>query len=222
MIVQADLNSLNQLKAILVKEGYTVATAVDGDAASKRILSQPPQLVVFEMGQPGPGGFEVCRQIRDGQGRPQPSLLAITAGAGETESAFAQGADDCVSKPVNLPELVVRVRRLVRAKQVTTVESDAEEIAVDELRLDIPRHQATVDGQRVHLTSTEFKLLRVLAQRRGRVQSRECLLQDVWQYNRALTTRTVDTHMARLRSKLGSSRRYLEVVRGIGYRFAEA
>ena len=99
--------------------------------------------------------------------------------------------------------------------------SKDDEIILKELRLDIPRHQATVKGRAIDLTATEFKLLTVLAQRRGRVQSREQLLQDVWEYDNLIDTRTVDTHMRRLREKLGPAAKYLDTVRGVGYRFIE-
>ena len=221
LLVQPDSDFINVLKAVLSTEGYEVTAAGDGDEALKQVFSRPPKLVVLDMVLPKLSGFEVCRKIRDWQRRPHPSLLALTAGADESEIAFTLGADDCVSKPVNLPELVVRVRRLLRARRVATGDSVTDEIAVEDLHLDIPRHQATVEGKLVHLTSTEFKLLQVLAQRRGRVQSRERLLEDVWEYNCTLTTRTVDTHVLRLRRKLGPARRFLQGVRGIGYRFAE-
>jgi DNA-binding response OmpR family regulator len=124
-----------------------------------------------------------------------------------------------VTKPFSPRELVLRVKRLLRADPTEPMKQD--EIVLKELRLDVPRHQATVRSKSIDLTATEFKLLTVLAQRRGRVQSREQLLQDVWQYDNLIDTRTVDTHMRRLREKLGPAARYLDTVRGVGYRFIE-
>jgi DNA-binding response OmpR family regulator len=113
----------------------------------------------------------------------------------------------------------LRVKRLLRRAQGE--EQKAERIEHQELCIDIPRHQATVKGKPITLTATEFKLLAVLAQRRGRVQSRDQLLRDVWEYDSLIDTRTVDTHMRRLREKLGSAAKYLDTVRGAGYRFVE-
>lgn len=219
LLAQSDFELAKVTRAILENQDFHVITAADGDEALKIISSEQPRLAVLDTLLPRVSGFEICRQIRDRCSLLRPSVLSLTAGADEAEIAFTLGADDCVNKPVNLPELMVRIRRLLRLMQAPTPDTD--EISVEDLHLDIPRHRATVEGRPVHLTATEFKLLRVLAQRRGRVQTRERLLQDVWEYNCSLTTRTVDTHIRRLRQKLGQSCRHLEAVRGIGYRFAE-
>jgi two-component system phosphate regulon response regulator PhoB len=124
-----------------------------------------------------------------------------------------------VTKPFSPRELVLRVKALLRRGTVT--EKKEELLHLGELVIDIPRHAALVQGKRIDLTATEFKLLTTLAQRRGRVQSREQLLRDVWEYDSLIDTRTVDTHMRRLREKLGKAARCLDTVRGVGYRFVE-
>jgi DNA-binding response OmpR family regulator len=130
------------------------------------------------------------------------------------------GADDYITKPFSPRELVLRIKRLLRSGG--SAEESTDRIEWKELCVDIPRHQATVKGKPLDLTATEFKLLLVLVQRRGRVQSRDQLLQDVWEYDNLIDTRTVDTHMRRLREKLGPVAKYLETVRGVGYRFVES
>ena len=129
------------------------------------------------------------------------------------------GADDYLTKPFSPRELVLRVKRLLRAG--ATPDDAGERIYAGDLLVDILRHQTLVKGEPVELTATEFKLLTTLAQRRGRVQTREKLLHDVWGYDNVIDTRTVDTHMRRLREKLGLAAKYLDTVRGVGYRFVE-
>lgn len=221
LVAQPDATSFKLIKDTLQAEGHEVSGANDGEEALRQLSLHPPQLIVLDVMLPKRSGFEVCRRIRSEKTLPHLAILALTAGAEEAEIAFDLGADDHVTKPFTELELVLRIKRLLRTHQQAPTEPDVEEIALVGLHLDIPRQQTTVEGRQVHLTFTEFKLLKVLAQRRGRVQSRARLLQDVWDYNRILDTRTVDTHVLRLRRKLGTARRYLESVRGIGYRFVE-
>jgi two-component system, OmpR family, phosphate regulon response regulator PhoB len=145
----------------------------------------------------------------------------LTAKAAEIDRVLGLelGADDYVTKPFSPRELTLRVKNLMRRRNVTEEKSD--QFTIGDLFIDVPRHLVTVARKRIDLTATEFKLLTILAQRRGRVQSREQLLRDVWEYEHIIDTRTVDTHMRRLREKLGGACRYLDTVRGVGYRFIE-
>ena len=145
----------------------------------------------------------------------------LTAKATEIDRVLGLelGADDYVTKPFSPRELVLRIKALLRRGK--TVDDSSEQIRIGALVIDIPRHSVLVQNRPVDLTATEFKLLTLLAQRRGRVLTRELLLRDVWEYDATIDSRTVDTHMRRLREKLGSAARHLDTVRGVGYRFVE-
>ena len=173
LLALPDLEVAKVARAILENQSFQVVTANDGDEALNVLWNEQPKLAVLDTLLPRKSGFEICRQIRDCPSHYRPAILSLTAGADEAEIAVTLGADDWVSKPFNLPELMVRIRRLLLLSRVPA--GDADEISVEDLHLDFSRHRATVDGRPIHLTATEFKLLRVLAQRRGRVQTRERL-----------------------------------------------
>ncbi len=222
LVVDDEPDAVELLKVNLKGAGYDVLTAADGEEALKKAKSLLPDLIVLDVMLPEVDGLEVCKILRRDQRISATPILMLTAKASEIDRVLGLelGADDYVTKPFSTRELILRVKRLLRSGQPTPgVKQD--EITVKELSLDIPRHQAMVKGKPIDLTATEFRLLTVLAQRRGRVQSREQLLQDVWDYDNIIDTRTVDTHMRRLREKLGSAAKYLDTVRGVGYRFVE-
>jgi two-component system phosphate regulon response regulator PhoB len=222
LVVDDEPDSVELVEFNLKGAGYDVITAADGQEALKKARGVLPQLIVLDVMLPEVDGLEVCKILRrDARTRAIP-ILMLTAKAAEIDRVLGLelGADDYVTKPFSPRELVLRVKRLLRKEAAP--EEPLDEFEWKELSLDFPRHQATLKGKVLDLTATEFKLLMVLAQRRGRVQSREQLLQDVWAYDNLIDTRTVDTHMRRLREKLGSAAKYLETVRGVGYRFVEA
>jgi two-component system phosphate regulon response regulator PhoB len=166
-------------------------------------------------------GLDVCKLLRRDQATAGIPIIMLTAKAGEVDRVLGLelGADDYVTKPFSQRELVLRVRKLLaRGKNA---EAPTERLVFGNLAIDIPRHQVSWKGDSLELTATEFKLLTTLAERRGRVQSRDQLLRDVWGYESMIDTRTVDTHMRRLREKLGPAARHLDTVRGVGYRFIE-
>ena len=150
-------------------------------------------------------------------------IIMLTAKAAEIDRVLGLelGADDYITKPFSPRELVLRIRKIIERGRTETTEQP-QRYKFGELLSDLPRHLVSWRGKGIELTATEFKLLTLLAERRGRVQSREQLLRDVWEYNTLIDTRTVDTHMRRLREKLGPAAKYLDTVRGVGYRFAEA
>ena len=164
-------------------------------------------------------GLEVCKILRRDLATSMIPIIMLTAKAAEMDRVIGLelGADDYVTKPFSPRELVLRVKKLLA--RVKASDEPVAQLRFDELEIDVPRHAVTISGQPLVLTATEFKLLELLARRRGRVQTRDRLLQDVWGYDNPIESRTVDTHMRRLREKLGETARFLETIRGVGYRF---
>jgi two-component system phosphate regulon response regulator PhoB len=221
LVVDDEPDALELIQYNLKAAGYDVATAADGEEALKKARAANPALVILDVMLPEVDGLEVCKRLRREPATAAVPIIMLTAKAGEIDRVLGLelGADDYVTKPFSPRELVLRVKALLRRRAAT--EPEPENLDFSDLQIDIPRHEVIVDGRRVDLTATEFKLLTVLAERRGRVQSREALLRDVWEYDNFIDTRTVDTHMRRLRDKLGEAARYLDTVRGVGYRFVD-
>jgi DNA-binding response OmpR family regulator len=221
LVIDDEPDALELIEFNLKAAGCEVVTAADGQAALKKARQLLPALIILDLMLPEVDGLEVCKILRRDPKTAAIPIVMVTAKAAEIDRILGLelGADDYVTKPFSPRELVLRVKRLLRRE--TTPSAPAERIEVKELVVDLSRHQAFVKNKPVDLTATEFKLLTVLAQRRGRVQSRDQLLQDVWDYDNVIDTRTVDTHMRRLREKLGPAARYLDTVRGVGYRFVE-
>lgn len=205
----------------LKQAGFDVATASDGAEALKKTRSLLPSLVVLDLMLPEMDGLEVCKMLRRDPATTAIPIVMLTAKAAEIDRVLGLelGADDYLTKPFSPRELVLRVRKLLARGRGKPEETET--LRFGDLLIDVPRHLVSWRGKRVDLTATEFKLLTILAQRRGRVQSRDHLLRDVWEYNTLVDTRTVDTHMRRLREKLGPASKFLDTVRGVGYRFVE-
>lgn len=220
LVVDDEPDAIELIAFNLKGAGLDVITATDGEEALKKAKQHIPDLVVLDVMLPEVDGLEVCKVLRREPKTASIPILMLTAKAGEIDRVLGLelGADDYVTKPFSPRELVLRAKRLLRS--ATPAEATGDHFEWKELRVDIPRHRVTVKDKLIELTATEFKLLSLLIQRRGRVQSRDQLLQDVWEYESMIDTRTVDTHMRRLREKLGSAARYLDTVRGVGYRFA--
>jgi two-component system phosphate regulon response regulator PhoB len=221
LVVDDEPDALELIAFNLKTAGLDVVTASDGEAALQLARSHQPDLVLLDLMLPEVDGLEVCKILRRDPATSAIPIIMVTAKAAEMDRVLGLelGADDYVTKPFSPRELVLRVKNLLRRRQAAEAKTDR--ITAGDLMIDVPRHLVTVQGRAVELTATEFRLLSVLAQRRGRVQSREQLLRDVWDYESLIDTRTVDTHMRRLREKLGPAARYLDTVRGVGYRFLE-
>jgi phosphate regulon transcriptional regulator PhoB len=221
LVVDDETDALDLIEFNLKAAGYDVITAADGAKALEKARNSAPDLVILDLMLPEMDGLEVCKNLRRDEKTATVPIIMLTAKAAEIDRVLGLelGADDYVTKPFSPRELTLRVKSLLRRAQPE--EGGKTELRIGEIVIDIPRHQVSVKGKRIDLTATEFKLLTVLAERRGRVQSREQLLQDVWEYNTLVDTRTVDTHMRRLREKMGAAADNVETVRGVGYRFVE-
>ena len=221
LVVDDEPDVLELVVYHLEKEAYRVDVADTGDKALKMARENLPSLLVLDLMLPGINGLEICRLLkRDPKTRDIP-ILMLTARAAEEDriKGLELGAHDYVTKPFSPRELVLRIKNLLRPTEKSP--DGVELIEAGPFRLDTVRHQATADGRSLNITATEFKLLCLLASRPGEVQPRETLLRDVWGYEPTLDTRTVDTTMQRLRSKLGQAAQHLETVRGVGYRLTD-
>lgn len=221
LVVDDEPEAVELVEFNLQQAGFAVITAADGAEALQKARMNPPDLIVLDLMLPEIDGLEVCKMLRRDSATARIPIIMLTAKAAEIDRILGLelGADDYMTKPFSPRELVLRIRKLLQRGQPANVK--AEKIQFGDLHIDLPRHQVRWRGKMLTLTATEFKLLTVLAERRGRVQSREQLLRDVWDYNSLVDTRTVDTHMRRLREKLGGAAKYLDTVRGVGYRFVE-
>src|SRR6266704_796924 len=219
LVVDDEPEAVELLEFNLRQAGYEVVAAADGAEALKKARAVLPGLIVLDLMLPEVDGLEVCKMLRRDPATAAIPIIMLTAKAAEIDRVLGLelGADDYLTKPFSPRELVLRVKKILQRGR----SEESESLKFDDLLIDVPRHLVSWRGKKIDLTATEFKLLTVLAQRRGRVQSRDHLLRDVWEYNSLVDTRTVDTHMRRLREKLGPAAKYLDTVRGVGYRFVE-
>ncbi|MFM2294384.1 MAG: hypothetical protein RLZZ350_797 [Verrucomicrobiota bacterium] len=222
LVVDDEPDAVELIAFNLKQAGYDVVTAADGAAALKQARATAPALIVLDIMLPELDGFEVCKLLRRDPATAAIPILMLTAKAAEIDRVLGLelGGDDYVTKPFSPRELVLRIKKiLARGQPAAVVKKDI--FRCGELTIDLPRHLVTWRGKAIELTATEFKLISLLAERSGRVQSRDQLLRDVWEYDSVIDTRTVDTHMRRLREKLGAAAKHLDTVRGVGYRFVE-
>ena len=221
LIVEDEPDLVRMLEYNLRREGYQTRSAHSGQAALELVASGPvPDLILLDLMLPDMPGTEVCRQLRMGERTRSVLIVMLTAKSQETDRVvgFELGADDYVVKPFSIRELLLRIRAILRRTR-TAAPPPASEMVFDRLRVDSVGHRAWLDDEELRLTALEFKLLSTFVARRGRAQTRDALLADVWGIDAAVTTRTVDTHVKRLREKLGPAGRYIETIRGVGYRF---
>ncbi|NTV01894.1 MAG: response regulator transcription factor [Chlorobiaceae bacterium] len=223
LIVEDDRNLAGLLKYNLEKAGYSCRHAASGEEAMEALQSGRFSLVLLDIMLPGMDGFEVCRRIRQDPLRGELPIIMLTAKGEEIDKVlgFELGIDDYVVKPFSPRELNLRVRAILKRDRRNRHEEPQEVLRSGGLEVDIGRHTAALDGRPLTLTLMEFKLLSLLLRRKGQAQSREVLLSDVWDVDKEINTRTIDTHVTRLREKLGEAGRLILTVRGLGYKFDE-
>jgi two-component system phosphate regulon response regulator PhoB len=204
----------------LARAGYRVSTATTGPDALRAAREERPDIVVLDLMLPGVSGYEVLRELRQRAETRDVGVILLTSRREETDriKGFSLGADDYLTKPFSPQELTLRVAALLRRLQAPAVAAGSSLIE-GPLIIDRASHRVTLDGEELQLTATEFKLLAMLVERRGRVQTRPQLLETVWDAQPDIQTRTVDMHVQRLRAKLGELGDLIETVRGFGYRF---
>ena len=220
LVVDDEPDILSILVYQLSREGFRVSTAVNGQSAIATAVEERPDIVILDLMLPGIDGYEVLSRLRQNERTRSTPVILLSARREEKERirGFQVGADDYVTKPFSPRELILRVKALLRRTHAAPVEQNRS-LRIGAVEIDREAHRAFADGDEIDLTPLEYRLLEVFMERRGRVQTRRQLLQTAWQTNAEIETRTVDMHVARLRSKLGDSGEMLETVRGIGYRF---
>ena len=200
-------------------EGFTVMSFSNGESFLESLTKNKPNLVILDLMLPGVSGLDVCRELRSDDNFNDIAVVMLTAKSEEIDRivGFELGADDYVTKPFSVRELILRVKVLLKKRLENSTNEQI--LAFGPITMNLDAHDVVVDGENINLTALEFKLLKHLLNRKGRVQTRDQLLGDVWGYSSEVTTRTVDTHIKRLREKLGKPGDLIQTIRGVGYRF---
>ncbi|MDA0775404.1 MAG: response regulator transcription factor [Proteobacteria bacterium] len=221
LIIEDEPDIRKTLKYNLSKEGYDVICASSLSEGKDYLNDDTFSLILLDLMLPDGSGLDLCRELKSDTEKKLIPIIILTAKDDEVDKVvgFELGADDYVTKPFSVRELILRIKAVLKRGDI---KSDNLEIQrqFGDLEIDVESHEVFVNKESVVLTALEFKLLRQLVDRRGRVQSRDQLLSDVWGYSADVTTRTVDTHIKRLREKLGSMGKYVQTIRGVGYKFS--
>ena len=217
-----DQELLAALELKLDKEGFQVETAPDGEVALEIIKKKLPDLVILDVNMPKVNGMEVCKSLRSDEQTRDLAVIMLTARDDEIDRVLGLefGADDYVTKPYNARELILRIKALL--KRIFPVQNNPatkDIFQIGALSIDTDKHEVRVGEEVVELTLTEFKLLAHLIQNQGKIKTRDFLLEQIWEYGDGVFSRTIDTHIQRLRAKLGDTGKYIKTVRGVGYRF---
>ena len=208
----------------LSKESFKVTQASSIEEGEKALAANKIDAIILDLMLPDGSGLTLCRDIKSEPSTKHIPVIILTAKTEEVDRVvgFELGADDYVTKPFSVRELILRVKAILKRGVSTEKNTDDVEDSFGEFTINYEEHQAYINGHEIFLTALEFKLLKHLIKRKGRVQSRDQLLEDVWGYSSNVTTRTVDTHIKRLREKLGLVGDHIQTIRGVGYRFSRS
>jgi DNA-binding response OmpR family regulator len=223
LVVEDDKHISQLLKYNLEKAGYECATTITGEDAVEELNRSPFDLIILDIMLPKMDGFEVCRRIKRDESLKYIPIIMLTARGEEVDRVVGLelGADDYIVKPFSPRELILRIKAVLRRSKPVEKNNKKDNLTAGPLVVDIPRHRVTVNGKEISLTPMEFNLLVLFMERQGRVQTRDGLLAEVWDIHADVYTRTVDTHIKRLREKLGKAGARIETVIGLGYKFRQ-
>ena len=218
LIVEDELDLRSTLEFKFKSEGYTVESVSKGKDALAALSRKKPDLILLDLMLPDMSGLDICKKVRNSPHDQDVSIIMLTAKGEEVDRVlgFELGADDYVVKPFSVRELALRVSTVLKRKEK---QEETTKISLGDIEINLSTYRVFISSTEIQLTAKEFLLFKHLVQKNGRIQPREKLLEEVWGYNSSVTTRTVDTHVKRLRSKIGDIGTKIETVRGVGYRF---
>lgn len=221
LVVDDEKDIIELVRYNLEKEGFVVISAIDGEKALELVSKKDPEMIILDLMLPGIDGLDVCRELKRNDQTSSIPVIMLTAKGEESDIVVGLelGADDYITKPFSPRVLVSRVKAVLR--RIKGKREEGEIIKINQLKIDLIRHQITFKGKPLALTSTEFNLLTFLTKNRGRVFTRDQLLDRAWKEGSFVVDRTVDVHIRRLRQKLGQGSKFIETIRDIGYRFRD-
>ncbi len=221
LVVDDEKDIIELVRYNLEKEGFAVISATDGEEALKLVSEKEPEMVILDLMLPGIDGLDVCRELKRNDKTSSIQVIMLTAKGEESDIVVGLelGADDYITKPFSPRVLIARVKAVLR--RTKEKREEAKIIKINQLTIDLIRYHVTFKGKPLVLTSTEFNILAFLAQNRGRVYTRDQLLDQAWKGESFVVDRTVDVHIRRLRQKLCQGSQLIETIRGVGYKFKD-